>query len=183
MTYSDDIPADWRGILRPNERILWQGAPAHDTSYDDPNVFSRWIGLAALVIFPIVLTRNMPDNPSLSHKLFLILLGVVMMGGAAWQGFGRSMFASYKLRHSFYTLTTARAFTGWNLFGHRHLDQWDINRHTRIDLQRLHHGSVYFAEKIHHSKNSSWTEKIGFLNIPDADKVYDLMLKVQVGTA
>lgn len=187
MTQGPDIPPgippEWRGILRRDERILWQGAPQNDQPNEKTGVISVAIGMALVVVFPIFLFRNLGDEQSVGGTVFIVLLGTAIIGKTAWGFFGRAMFAAYKIRHSFYTLTNRRAYTGWRLFGRRRLETWDITSHTRIELEPGYPGSVYFAEKVHQAKNSSWTEKIGFLNIRDAEKVYDLMLKVQEGKA
>ncbi len=183
MTRYLEFPDQWRGILARDERILWQGAPQNDNPYSNLTLNNLLFGVAAVLVVLTVTLLEMAKTNSLPGALFVLLIGLLVAGVAATWTIGRPLFGAYKVCHSFYTLTTRRAYTGWLLLGYRRLQSWDIYSHTKLELDPGPPGSVYFAEKIYHSKYSSRVEKIGFLNIPDAAVVYELCLKVQKGVA
>ena len=176
------ISPEWRGLLRPGERILWQGAPGNDTAYYQPRNAIQVMGAMFSMFFFAMMILIAALNP-IENKTTTLAWLVFGLGTFILAVFGREAFASYKIRHSFYTLTTKRAFVGWTLFGRRLLDSYCLYGHSKIEYQPGNPGSVYFAEKIHKTEDSSWTEKIGFLNIPDAKEVYELLLKARQGTA
>lgn len=173
-------PPEWHDILRSDERILWQGAPQTDRSELKYGPETAAAGFAAIGVVAVLTYLGIAAADTLAGGVFVVLVGLAAACLAVYLTFGKPEFAAYKLRHSFYTLTNRRAFAGWVVLGRRRLDIWDINAHTRIELQAGRPGSVFFAEKVHRQADDTiWTERIGFLNIADAAEVFEMMLKVQ----
>ncbi|GHF37568.1 hypothetical protein [Seohaeicola zhoushanensis] len=183
MTQTEIISPEWQGILQPGERILWQGAPRSDDPSLKTDPYRSLLAIGVIAFATVMMAYRIPEAPTTKALLALFGLWLTACILIGYPAFGRTMFLAYKTRHSFYTLTTLRAFIGWTLFGHRRLEQWPIIRETKVELVPGNPGHVHFAERLHHNKHSTDVEKVGFRNIADPEAVHALILKVQEGTA
>lgn len=183
MTAREEISHEWDGILRPTERILWQGAPQSGEPYLQAHPAGRVIGLFLIVGFAVYSFRKIGSAQSEGEALLLYAISGIFIVGLLLHLIGTPLLDAYKVRNRFYTLTNRRAFIGSTAFGRRSLDQWPVDRAMKIELEDGILGHVHFAERTFRTRWGTGIEKIGFRNIPDAAHVHSLMLKVQEGTA
>lgn len=180
------IPDEWRDILAHGERILWQGAPDNDIPFRKATGPEIMAGIVMMVGIAVVILLALPEANSIFATAFLVLFGLVMTGVTAYVAYGHTILASYRLRHSFYTLTNQRAYSGWRLLGRRWLKSMDICSHTIIELDQGNPGSVRFSQvtyDLRYIRYKNRTKKFEFLNIRDAKAVCQLVLQVQQGKA
>ncbi|MCF6233178.1 MAG: hypothetical protein L3J36_08790 [Rhodobacteraceae bacterium] len=176
------VPDEWRDILAHGERILWQGASDNDIPFKKATGPEIVAGIVMMLGIAVVILLALPEANSIFANAFLLLFGLVMTGVTAYVSYGHRILASYRLRHSFYTLTNQRAYSGWLALGRRQLKFWDICSHTIVELDQGNPGSVRFSQMpydLRYIRNRSRTKKFEFLNIRDARAVYELALQVR----
>lgn len=183
MTLREEISPEWDGILRPGERILWQGAPQSGESYRQASPAQQILGFAIIVIYALYSFRFTDMAKSRGEALMLHAISGTFIAVFLIHLFGMPMLDAYKVRRRFYTLTSRRAFIGSTAFGRRTLEEWPVNRAMTIELEDGFLGHVHFAERSIRTRWGKDIEKIGFRNIPDAAHVHSLMLQVQKETA
>lgn len=170
-------PEGWRGILGPDERILWQGRPDQRFHLDISNLPLALFG-AAFAGFALIwmLMAAQAGGVFWMFGLIHFSVGAAMVFGAlAWPTFRR--------RRTWYTLTDQRAFiaTALPLKGKR-LDSYGIGPDTRLGLNSGSPGSVMFAsEERRGNKGRAYTVEIGFERIAEAREVHGLIRELQVG--
>ena len=170
MNQHQDIPKEWLGFLKPDERILWQGAPqeffywrSHYWRY----LFGSGTGLVFVFIF-------FAESPTPIYWLIMFIMIISGIGPPIWD--------AIKRRYSFYTLTSQRAFIGINLpLKGRSLDSYPINKDTELSLKKSVYDAVYFAHRMKQTKNGAYRIDIGFESIEDGDAVYKMMTDIQRG--
>lgn len=163
---AQDIPKVWRDILRPDEQILWQGAPQHAFRFK-----GQYIG--TIIGAGIMLAIVMMNDVLKSDFDYYIFAGFFLVIAAP---IGWDMF---KLRHSFFTLTDQRAFIGLDLpiFGRR-LNNYSVHGRFVPDLKHgRRYSTVLFDRFTKRVKNRTETTYIGFENLPhdEAQKVFALI--------
>ena len=183
MTLCKEISPEWDGILRPGERILWQGAAQSGEPYRQASPAQLIAGFAIIVIYALYSFRFADIAENRGEALILHAISGTVIAVFLIHIFGKPMLDAYKVRRRFYTLTSRRAFIGSTPFGRRTLEEWPVNRAMAIEREDGLLRHVHFAGGSFRTRWDKDIEKIGFRNIPDAAHVHSLMLQVQEGTA
>ncbi|NIZ62649.1 aspartate carbamoyltransferase catalytic subunit [Sedimentitalea sp. CY04] len=164
----------WAGILDPDETILWQGRPDGGFALGISNVFSALFGMvfAGFAVFWMA-QASQGDGQFWMFGLihFAVGFGLVL----------HSLFwATFKRRHSWYTLTDRRAFIAVNIpLRGKSLKSYPINANSSLELIDGALSSVNFAEETKRTKKRSYTVPIGFERLADGREVYRLMRRIQ----
>lgn len=196
-------PPGWDDILAPGERILWQGRPDRAWVIGPANIAVALFG-AAFGGFALVWMSLVAQGGTLLWTFGLLHFAVgalIILAGLVWPTVQR--------RHSWYALSTERAFiaTDLPLLG-RQLDSYPITPDSRLHLIDGSPGSVTFhtlattftgtdtrTMQMHgkpgiptnapsgpRRRRRTRSTRIGFERIPDARRVYALMAQIQKGT-
>ena len=162
----------WDGILDPGETILWQGRPDGALKVTGPNALKA-LGSLGIIVFVLFMFSDPGDGfPS----LFFGILFAVAIGQAAYSLFGDT----FRRRHTWYTLTTSRAFIASKMpILSKSLKSYPIESDTNIELVRADLDSIYFATETRSGSNRSYTIKVGFERIADSKDVYAKMRDIQ----
>lgn len=181
----------WEGLLQDGETILWQGQP--DPAIDWRGVlsplslFGIFFALFALgwMAFTGALLGG-TDTPVLG--LLFALFGLPFLGVGLYLMAGRLWVEAKRRRKTWYTLTTHQAFIAEDLLGRRGLKTYRIAEMPPIELVDGRPGDVIFGSVTHtmqprqagphksrHRLAGSTTERVGFLRIHDARKVWGLL--------
>lgn len=168
-TKEQQLPREWRGRLKPGERILWQGAP-HGAFYWRRHYLGPIVGAGA----------------GMAAVFWLELAGpwvLAVMAALALSAVYAPVADAYKMRHSFFTLTNRRAFIGTDtkIFG-RKLESYPLGPDTELSLaygDELH--AVHFAHVMRPTRHGKERIDIGFQNLTyaEASKVHDLIQEIK----
>lgn len=170
-TYADQA---WQGILDADESILWQGSPDPSVHLDIAKLGALGFGLAfsGFALFWMIMASQ-------AGGLFW-MFGLIHFFAGVAVGFGPIFGTAWVRRHTFYTLTTKRAFIAKDLpIKGRSLKSYPITAGTVIDLDLGPPGSVFFATESKRRENGYDTIQIGFERISDAQDVFRRMRDVQ----
>lgn len=107
---------DWGGILREDERILWQGRPDGGLRITPRLLPLSLFGVLFMTfaIFWIKMARISSEGVE-GIERYLPLFGVPFLLLGFWFAIGVHIWIVYLRRHSFYTLTDQRGFIGYDL--------------------------------------------------------------------
>ena len=164
----------WEDYLNPNEKLLWQGAPATGLRFSGAGLAISFFG----IFFLAFSLFWMGMASSIGNGGFFWLFGFPFVLVGVWLVAGHWFFDAYRRRRSRYALTNKRALIARTVFGRR-MESYPIKSDSEISLISGALDSVYFAQKIHYSKNGRQVKNIGFRFIADGQEVYDLLRKVQ----
>lgn len=161
---------EWRGILGPDETIIWQGRPNPAA----PVALSQ-LGRAA---FGLVF----------SAFAVMWMMGAMRAGGMFWMfglphfGVGAGIIVSalfwrrIRLSNTWYTLTNRRAFIATRIpLEGRRLKSWDINEDTVLTFDEGPPPSVGFGFAKARGRSGKHLRAVGFERIADGRAVYDMM--------
>lgn len=176
MTQGND-PSVWNDILSRDEQILWQGRPDQGFHLGLGNLFGAAFGIffAGFALFWMV----MASQAGGIFWMFGLLHFSVGAGLVLFSIFGDT----YRRRHTWYTLTTQRAFiaTALPLLG-RKLKSYPISTDLPLEYVNGPPDSLHFASETRRTKNGTRAVPIGFMRIDDGKKVYAMVRDIQKGT-
>lgn len=169
----------WADYLDPDERLLWEGAPATGRRIRGTTLLFMGVG-GIFILFAVawtVIASIVPPDETLGgyFRLFGIPFGLIglgiAVGGYFWDGYSR--------RRTRYALTDRRAIIATSALG-RSLKSYPIDSDTRLDYQPGPEATIWFAEEVTVDRRGNrFTVRQGFELIPEGDKVYRLMRQVQ----
>ena len=168
---------EWKGLLDDDEKVIWQGRPS-------PRIKLAWQstldGLTSLFI--------------IGFSIFW-MVGASQAGGYFWM-FGLLIFAvglykavlihfwkALERKATHYTLTNKRAFIALDGVNGKVLDSYPINADTTLTLKDGALTTIHFAEKSGQNGRTSFTTPVGLEYIAEGRAVYQLLRKVQAGSA
>ena len=164
----------WKGILEPDEKILWQGAPSGQVKNEWESASSPLV-FAAIMVFPML---GMIQSGEYAGYLWVV--GIFFMGFGLYGLIGVHFWKAFLRRHQFYTLTDRRAFIGKSLHGTRKLRSYPITPETEFELNDFQRsGDIYFAKDVRQGEDGPIITKIGFEQIEDPRQVLALFREVQ----
>ncbi|AZV76766.1 hypothetical protein EBB79_01885 [Parasedimentitalea marina] len=189
---------EWDEILKPGEEVLWQGRPDSDFRWKNQILLPFKIGLFCLTAWlPLrEFAPNWPDGTTPAALFFRDFALILISGNLGYLAL-KHLQARFVFRRTWYTLTNQRAFIARDhlLLGKR-LSDYPITENTVLDISYTPHCSVWFAWRYPSSLDKPISEfdaygqisirqssphGVGFENIPDGEKVYQLMGLVQAG--
>jgi len=150
----------WEEILDDGETILWQGRPdgAFALSF-------KGIGLALFGIFftgfSLVWMSMAFSAPDSFWRFGLIhfAAGILMMVVGVFGG-------TYRRRHSWYSLSTKRAFIATKLpFMGQRLKSYPITKASMLDFRAGALANIFFATRKKRTNNGSVEVPVGFLRL------------------
>ena len=188
-TWTGDWQAMLAPLLRPGERILWQGAPVPGFHQPGKRIFLMIFGLpfllGGLALFVAALQPG--DAVGTSEwglSVFLALFGLAFAVMGAFLTLGPVIEARHNASRIRYALTTRAAYILSRLVTDR-VQVFPIFPATPLDLNlgpRM--GTVWFhARRERDSDGDPTTERAGFKDIADARDVYHLIRQMQEGAA
>ena len=167
-------PPGWEGILDAGETILWQGQPDGRFTFGLRDAFTGVFGFffAGFALFWMILAAQ-AGGYFWAFGLIHFSVGVALaVGGPFWR--------FYRLRRTWYTLTTRRAFIATDtLTGGRSLAAFPITAETVLTLVGENPGSVHFAQAKRRGRNGTRITPVGFERIHEAREVLALMRDIQ----
>lgn len=165
MTHAD--AAGWDDILTEDEELLWHGRP--DATFDfwgeGPVELGFGMTLTGGPLAPMGMLA-----PLIGFKV-LVFLPLVLVG--LWLLFGKALWRSYRLGHSWYSITSKRVFVARDLFGRRRLLEFPVTRTTEISETGGLHGGLLLTAP----------EGYGLLleRLPARQEILTLLWRVQNG--
>ena len=164
-------------ILDSDERIIWNGHSDGTVVWSAQAVkkaLSGGILIACLLLWLYFFSFVPLSNSSLGNIFlfmfvsFIILINLIF---GIFSIFGPAFWPAYRRKRSFYILTNKRAIimTDIPLLG-KTVKSYPIAGETILEHDGEDPGSIYFS-----------VEKAGFVRIPHAAQVYDLMRSLQRG--
>lgn len=164
----------WDGILMPGETILWQGRPDDTLQFGVKQIGAALFGCAfagfAAVWMALAATAG---GYFWTFGLIHFSVGVAMI-------FGAFLYAPWRRRHTWYTLTNRRAFIATDMpLAGRKLKSWPIDSDSPLSLTPGDPATVTFAQEFRQSKNGTSVVPIGFERIPDGGDVYRLITDIR----
>lgn len=170
------IPTGWESILDEGENILWQGRPDGAVRWKVGNFMTLIFGVffAGFALFWMVMAAQAGGG--------MWMFGLLHFGVGIGIGIGPPLYAAYKRRHSWYTLTDSRAIVATDMpLRGRKLKSYPITAATNLGFDGETPASVTFAQEYRRGKNRGYTVDIGFEWIEDGPEVYRLMRDIQKG--
>lgn len=168
----------WEDYLEPEEKLLWQGAPAIGIRSSAAGVTRTLSGLVLLgfLAYWIVRLSNFEENAPIKYQFLLIFAPFLVIG--LWMVAGHWFFDAYKRKHSRYALTSKRALIARSLFK-RKFETYEIAANAPISLTEGKLDTVNFAQKVYKTSRGTKTVNIGFRYIEDGSKVFELLKTVR----
>ncbi|MCV6595539.1 MAG: aspartate carbamoyltransferase catalytic subunit, partial [Mangrovicoccus sp.] len=156
-----DPSTGWEGILQPGEKLLWQGQPDRRIAWEEFNLKRAAFG-AVIIGFSLFWTAGAmqaapPGLPGLILPLaglFFLFQGLRVAGGYLWLD-------AYRRRHSWYSLSTQRAFIATDMLGRRKLRDFPITPETPLSYEQGDPGSIWFSKEYRSTKNGSQKHFVG----------------------
>lgn len=166
----------WDGILFPGETVLWQGQPDPRPDWRGWRLRDGLFGAAfALVaLFWMAVASGATGGPFMGLAFPLLGLPFVVLG--LDRAGGRILWQAHLRRHTWYTVTSQRAFIATSLFGRRELEAYAMTPKTVLDREGR---NIWFATDFVRTRRGGRRRRIGFTHLSDADKVFRLMAQVQ----
>lgn len=164
----------WEGILGPDETIQWQGRPNGKIVIGLAQVFSTLFGLlfSGFALFWMIMASRAGG--------FFWMFGMIHFTAGLGIIIGPTWYTSWRRRHTWYTLTTHRAFVATDLpFRGRDLTAWTITPNSVLSISHGKFSSVYFDKKTRRTDDGNQEVKIGFERIEDGEAVYAMMRDMQ----
>lgn len=166
----------WEGILDEGESILWQGRPEASVKFRAVHLVSLIFGLffAGFALVWMILA-------ALAGGIFW-MFGLLHFFTGLSVAIGPIYGASWRRRHTWYTLTTRRAFVATDIpFRGRKLVSYPVTGTTALEFRDDDIPSVYFAHEMKRSGKRGYRRvDIGFERIEDARQVYGMMRELQM---
>lgn len=189
---ADLPPDDWHTLLapllRPGERLLWQGAPRPGFHQPGQRLFLMAFGLpfllGGLALFVAALQpAPTPGTSDWGLSLFLAAIALVFAGIGAFLTFGPVIEARHKATRFRYALTDRAAYILSRLVTDR-VQVFPLLPSTPLDLDLgPKGGTVWFhARQERDSDGDRTTTRAGFENIAEAQHVYHLIRQMQEQT-
>jgi hypothetical protein len=166
----------WEDYLDPDERLLWQGAPATGLRFTGGGLAKSAFGVFFLAFSVFWVTMA----SSIGHGTAFPVFGVPFVLVGLWLVVGHWFYDAYKRKHARYALTTRRAIIARSMMG-RKLLSYEIGRNSPIALIEGDLDTVNFDRRIYHTKNGTQTELIGFRFIADGRKVFRMLQDIKDG--
>lgn len=164
----------WEGILHDGEEILWQGRPDPSFRLSAGRIIEAVFGtfFAGFAVFWMIMAASGPGGFWMFGLIhFSVGVGLVLHA-LFWPTFRR--------RHTWYTLSTERAFVATNLpIRGKALKSYAITAETPIRHEDGHPGSIWFAHEYRKTKRGSRRVDIGFERIAAARDVLQLITGIQ----
>lgn len=169
----------WDGVLEPGERLLWQGRPDGALSFAGFEVGSAVFGVAMMGFALFFIRQGMDALAEGPTGIVFPLGGLVFLALGANMAGGRHFVEAWKRRHTWYSLTTRRAFIATEIFGRRRLKSFPIDASTELDLVDGPLQAVGFRG----SRTQLTGPRASFEGLEDARPVLAAMEKVKAGAA
>ncbi|MEZ5723415.1 MAG: aspartate carbamoyltransferase catalytic subunit [Paracoccaceae bacterium] len=169
------IPSEWRGILDPDETIVWQGRPDGGLDIGPAEIFPAAFALffAGFAVFWMVMA-SANGGAFWMFGLIHFSVGVGI--------FVNSLFGpTWRRRFTWYTLTDRRAFIATDLpLRGKALSSYPITPDSPLSAHGDRFKTIHFArERRVGDKGRSYTVNIGFERIADGDRVMALLREAQ----
>ncbi|SEC36965.1 hypothetical protein [Rhodobacter sp. 24-YEA-8] len=186
------LPPGWEDILDPGEEILWQGRPEARFDWADLIHFRLLMGAPCVVfaLFWMSLASGFAAGPPFPINILFLLFGLPVLLMGLTLCFGAPVGRWLRLRGSFYTLTDRNAFIATEILGRRRLARYALHSGLHPALEEGLPGSVWFATRAWDAASLTrgsligfvhstgiFGERIGFEDIPEARRVFTLMLE------
>lgn len=179
----------WQHYFRPDERLLWQGAPVPGFHQRGKSLFLMIFGLPFLVIgiavfiFGVHRLSVAQTTSDAGLAVFFAAFGLPFGGVGGFLVFGPWIEARTAARHVRYALSTRAAYVARSAFG-RKLSVYPILPATALELEKGRRAdSLWFHARLERDSDGDiGTVRAGFENIADAEKVYQLIRALQETT-
>ncbi|SPH23396.1 hypothetical protein DEA8626_02460 [Defluviimonas aquaemixtae] len=175
-------PAGWDADLADGERLLWHGRPNASIRFLPQYWVVSAFGLVFLGVGLFELIRGRALGFDLLSVVHWTLASVFFLGGL-YMVAGVYLADAIDRRRTRYALTNRRALIAMTKLGARSVTSHMITGATDLELRGEAPASVLFADELHEYEDSRERIRIGFDYIADAKQVYELMRKIQNGTA
>ncbi len=170
----------WEDYLGPDEKLLWQGAPATGIKLSGNSLVLSVFGVFFLgfALFWMGMAASMGTGSVVD--IFFPLFGLPFVLVGLWLVAGHLFFDAYKRKHARYALTSRRAIIARSMMGRKMLS-YEITPQSEISLIEGDLDSVYFARRNYRTRNGARTALIGFRYIGDGRKVFQMLQDIKNG--
>lgn len=167
-------PTGWEGILDAGESIVWQGQPDGRFTFGLRDLATGLFGFifAGFALVWMILAATAGGFFWAFGLIHFSVGAAIAVGGPIWR--------TYRLRHTWYTLTDRRAFVATDtLTSGRMLETYPITAETALTLAGENPASVHFASVTRRINKRDRLVPIGFERISEAREVLALMRDIQ----
>jgi len=172
----------WDDYLDPDEKLLWQGAPATGLKLTGKGIFLSLFGLFFLGFSVVWVTMASMMQTGMAFDYIFPLFGLPFVLVGLWLVVGHWFFDAYKRKRARYALTTKRAIIARSMINRR-MESYEITKNSPLSLVEGDLDTVNFAQKTTRSNNGPTVVDIGFRYITGGREVYNLMQDVQKNSA
>lgn len=164
----------WDGILARGEEILWQGRPDARLRIGAKQIGAALFGCAFAGFAAVWMAlASMAGGYFWTFGLIHFSVGIAII-------FGAFFWTPWRRRHTWYTLTSRRAFIATDLpLAGRKLKSWPIDEDTPLEFSPGERATVNFAKEFRQTKNGTRTVPVGFEEIADGEEVFRLITGIR----
>ncbi len=180
---SRDAQEAWRGLLAPDERIVWQGRPATRLDLKASDIPASLFGTVFLAfsLFWIATTASFVSETGEVATVLFPLAGIPFLFAGAYLMVGRFFWDARRRARTWYTLTDRRAFVATDIGGKRTLEDYEIG--ADADFSIVQRGALHTVTVTAQGRSDPGGGAIrrgfSFDLIPDGRDVYSKLLAIR----
>lgn len=166
----------WNDILRPGERVLWQGQPDLSIQWRGPALPFALFGLifAGFALFWMVLAMRAGE---------FWLFGLIHFVAGLTIAAAPLLLGPFIARRTWYSLTSRRAFFANDLpFAGKTLLALDLRPSLGVEFDGQNPGTIQFRDRAEPIVGDRFDSAPAFALIHDARSVYGLIRDIQKGS-
>lgn len=171
-----ELPENWDEILEPGEKLLWQGRPDGSAVWQRRHILPVLLGfgVACLGLIWIFLVSD--------GNIYTAAMGLILIVLGAFLGLAPPIMSSMVRKASWYSLSNKRAFIAMHRKSvGRKLAAYRIDPEFELLFDYKDPATIIFAIETRQPGNAAYTVKIGFEQIRDGEKVYQMLRDIQAG--
>ncbi len=179
----------WDTYFERGERLIWEGKPQKGFHFGLEGIVHNLLGLPILlggIFFFIIGTGQsvglVAPPADGANGLKMALFSLPFLAAGIWLVLGPWLAGPIATRYVRYALTNRRAYIARS-FLKRRLKSYPISPDSPLELEKGRGvDNVYFqTEDYRDPDGDKKIRKIGFENVADGDRIYQLLRKVQRG--
>lgn len=174
----------WEDYFREGERLLWEGSPVKHAGFSFALVFFSAFGVPFLVVGIGMMGAGVSGLftsggswSKLGISVFIFFFGIPFATVGTALVFGPWYMLANAHKKIRYALSNHRAYIATRWWG-RKLQTHDWRKSPMLELKEGKHASTVFFEEVTSGES---TKRIGFENIADGRRVFDLIQQGREG--
>ena len=167
---------EWKGLLDPDKRLLWQGQPSGKARFEYSNPFGV-VFLIVMIAFPLHALLTNPIKDEVFALFLIVAVGLYLLVGVP-------VTAAFERRHTFFALTDKRALIWRKKRAKQNLASFPISTDTPVKLDEGRPRAIWFGVDPNQQQVGSGRYRpAGFERLDNPRDGYQLLRTVQRGEA